>query len=153
MGCGGKERQAPRRLVLFPNMPEQPKPSKTSKDLETLNLRLAKNFLARQVEIEELQIALEKLRKRQKSDLAKNPFLGNMVGVIRKASSTEEAAEARKRKRAEDVQMEEEPAPKVANTSAKDRIAKRLAEKRPDQIAAEKSEYVSKLRDHAHDKH
>jgi hypothetical protein len=128
------------------------KPSKISKDLETLNLRLAKNFLARQVEIEELQNQIEKLRKKQKADLAKNPFLGNMIGVIRKASSTDEAVEAKKRKRTEDVQMEEEPAPKVAGPSAKERIAKRIAQKRPDQDAAEKQEYTAKLRDHAQDK-
>lgn len=134
-------------------MSETAKTTKTAKDLETLNIRLARNFLARQVEIEELQISLEKLRKKQKADLAKNPFLGNMIGVIRKASSTDEAAEARKKKRkAEDVHMEEEPAPKVATSTAKERITRRLNEKKPDQIAAEKSEYTAKLRDHAQDK-
>lgn len=127
--------------------------SKTAKDLETLNIRLAKNFLARQVEIEELQNQLERLRKKQKADLAKNPFLGNMIGVIRKASSTEEAtAERKKKRKAEDVHMEEEPAPKVASSTAKERITRRLNEKKPDQIAAEKSEYTAKLRDHAQDK-
>jgi flagellum-specific peptidoglycan hydrolase FlgJ len=73
--------------------------------------------------------------------------------VIRKASSTDEAAEARKKKRkAEDVQMEEEPATKVASTTAKDRITRRLNEKKPEQIAAEKAEFVAKLRGHAQDK-
>jgi len=129
-------------------MSETTKTPKIAKDLESINIRLAKNFLARQVEIDNLQIELEKLRKRQKADLAKNPFLGNMIGVIRKASTTDEVAEARKKKRkAEDSEMEDVEKKKVSSSTPKERLQKLLNEKKPEQISAEKAKQTERLRE------
>jgi hypothetical protein len=103
------------------------------------NTSVARRYFQRQEEIWKLEEELKKLHAFQKRDLAKYPFLGNLVGTVRKASGDKTAAESKKRKTEADAEMEGVTTTSSSSSTPKERIAKRLAQNRPAGQAAEKA--------------
>jgi hypothetical protein len=123
----------------------------SAKSLEK-NFTLARRFLARQEEIWKLEKDLKKLHEAQKEALAAHPFLGNIVGTLRKTSGSKPAAESKKRKVDEDADMAEVASVFSSSSTARERIAKKLAQDRPIVAAAEKASSFEKLKSAAQDK-
>jgi phage-related minor tail protein len=115
------------------------KPTESSNSLQK-NYTISRRFLARQEEIWRLEEELKKLHELQRRDLKKHPFLGNIVGIVRKSSSDKPPEESKKRKPEEDADMAE-VASVSSSSTARDRIAKKLAQDRPAVAAAEKARH------------
>jgi hypothetical protein len=116
------------------------------------NTSVARRYFQRQEEIWELEEKLKRLHAFQKRDLEKYPFLGNLVGTVRKASADKSAVESKKRKASEDNKMEGVAATSSSSSTPKERIAKKLAQSRPTEQAAEKALQNEKAKAQAQDR-
>jgi hypothetical protein len=100
-----------------------------------------------------LESRIERLKKRNKKILEKNPFVGNLVGLLRKGEK-EAAPSASKRKASEDADraaMEVDAASPPKKT-AKERISSNLQRLEPDRQKAETAAFSSVLKDMQHNK-
>jgi hypothetical protein len=86
---------------------------------------IASEFFSNSVKIRQAEKRLAELKKKQKSFLAKHPFLANSVGALHKgAFSTPGAGEGKKRK----TEMEVDK-PSASNTQKKGETPKKRLEK------------------------
>jgi len=127
-----------------------PKPT-TQEDKVVRHFAVARSYLSRQEEIWDLEKKLEVLRTRQKSSLAKYPWLGNLVGIVRKSVVPEKEKEDKKKRKSPDESMEIDSSAGPSSTP-RERLAKRLAQNREKVVAAEKQAHTELLKETSHNK-
>jgi hypothetical protein len=91
---------------------------------------IAMEFFSNSVKIRQAEKRLQDLKKKQKSFLAKHPFLANSVGALHKgAFATPASGEGKKRKTEMEVDKTEGSGTKAPEGSPKERIKKLLGQK------------------------
>jgi len=107
---------------------EKRKADKLSEDEIADREEVAADFFNNAVKIRTAERRLRELKKKQKSLLAKHPFLSNSVGALHKGAFDTPPAKVKKQKTDEDHKMEEVPKGAVIGSS-KGRLAKLILQK------------------------
>jgi hypothetical protein len=107
---------------------------------------IASEFFANSVKIRMAETRLADLKKKQKSFLAKHPFLANSVGALHKgAFSTPSAGEGKRRKTEMDVDQNPE-SKKPTGETPKKRLAKLVNQKQGEVQQQAKADQGAKSR-------
>jgi len=114
--------------------------------------RLLQNYLQLQEEIREHEALLKKKRERSKRLLAQHPYLGNVVGLLRKETKEEEEPQNKKAKIASSTSSTSPGSTSAPSPSARERIRKVIAQKQGETSRAEKSTHQEQLRAASQDK-
>jgi len=113
---------------------------------------VSRRFLERQEEIWALEEKLQRLKANQNRDLERYPYLGNIVGLVRKAAAPGDKKEAQKKRKAEDESMEGVTSTASKTSTPHERLAKKLAQNKSKEQQAEKAHAAELLKGAAHDK-
>lgn len=133
-------------------MSSAPSPKQPSEDPLKRTYAVSRRFLERQEEIWALEEKLTKMRATQNRDLERYPYLGNIVGLVRKAAAPVEKKEAKKKRKAEDESMEGVTSTATKTSTVHERLAKKLAQNKSTEQQAEKAHAAELFKGSAHDK-
>lgn len=136
----GQQQQATR-------MSEKRKADQISEDEIANREEIAAEFFQNSVKIRQAEKRLAELKKRQKSFLAKHPFLSNSVGALHKgAFSTPASGEGKKRKTEMEVDEPGKSGQQEGSTPKK-RLEKLLGQKTAEVQKQAKADQASENRD------
>lgn len=142
-----------KRQQQFDNMTsEKRKADQISENEIADREEIAAEFFQNSVKIRQAEKRLAELKKRQKSFLARHPFLSNSVGALHKgAFSTPASGEGKKRKTEMEVDNPGDSARPEGSTPKK-RLEKLLGQKQADVQKQAKTDQASEGRARAQDK-
>jgi hypothetical protein len=133
-------------------MSEKRKADQISEDEIANREEIAAEFFQNSVKIRQAEKRLADLKKRQKSFLARHPFLSNSVGALHKgAFSTPAHGEGKKRKTGMEVDEPEDPKKKKSSTP-KERLEKLVGQKQAEGQQQAKADQELENRARAQDK-
>jgi len=133
-------------------MTEKRKADQIAEDEIANREEIAAEFFQNSVKIRQAEKRLAELKKKQKSFLAKHPFLANSVGALHKgAFSTPAKGEGKKRKTDMDLDDQPEPGQQEGSTPKK-RIQKLLGQKQAEVQKQAKNDQEAQNRASAQDK-